>query len=138
MAHSKPDLAVLELGSAISGAELSILASNQGVPESVDYVYATTTVATLQTAKGQLQSLRHSTQFGVLDIEQDPSHQGFGDKSFDIVVGCCVLTDVQNLEKGLSNARKLLKSGGKLCLIELTNPDIYATAALGCLCSWWK
>jgi SAM-dependent methyltransferase len=138
MAHAKLDLAVLELGSAVSGAESSILASKQGVPDTVDYIYASTTSATLQAAKEKLQSLRHSTQFSVLDIEREPSEQGFGDKTFDLVVGCNVFDDVQSLEKALSNAKKLLKPGGKLCLVELMNPGIQAMAVLGCVCSWWR
>lgn len=138
MGHAKLDLAVLELGSVVSGAASSILASKQGVPDAIDYVYASRTSTSLQAAKEQLQLLRHSTQFSVLDIEQEPSEQGFGDKTFDLVVGCNAFDDVQSIEKALANAKKLLRPGGKLCLVELVNPGIQAMAVLGCVCSWWR
>ncbi len=138
MAHAKPDISVLELGSAISGAASSILASTQGLSATIDFTYASTTTATLQAAKDQLQALRATTRFTVLDVDQNPADQGFGDKTFDIIVGYNIFADTQSLDKTLANTRGLLKPNGKLCLIELTNPGIQAMTVLGCLSNWWK
>ena len=76
--------------------------------------------------------------FRVLDIEQDPSSQGFEEGKHDIVIATSVLHATQFMDQTLANTRKLLKPGGTLCLVEPTNPLMWVGLIFGCLSGWWR
>ena len=76
--------------------------------------------------------------FNALNIEEDPEKQGFECGTYDIIVAAAVLHATTDLIKTLKNVRKLLKPGGKLCLSELTKPNLFRTAfVFGQLEGWW-
>lgn len=49
----------------------------------------------------------------------------FEDKSFDIVIYCLSFHHVGNMKKALKEANRVLKDGGFICFIELTNEGTY-------------
>lgn len=59
--------------------------------------------------------------FKVLDVEKDPSSQGFTPHSYDVIIAANVLHATRNLEHTLRNIRSLLRPGGYLLLFEVTN-----------------
>ena len=76
--------------------------------------------------------------FKVLDIEQAPTAQGYEPLSYDIVVASNALHATVSLHETLSNTRQLLKPGGYLLLLELTDNDpIRLTTIMGGLPTWW-
>lgn len=76
--------------------------------------------------------------FRVLDIEQSPSHQGYEQHSYDVVIASNVLHATASLQGTLTNTRQLLKPGGHLVLLEVTDDDpIRFTTIMGGLPSWW-
>lgn len=76
--------------------------------------------------------------FKVLDIEKDLGEQGYAESSFDLVIASLALYATKNLEATLSNVRRLLKPGGYLILLELTDPNVMRFAlVLGGLPGWW-
>jgi 2-polyprenyl-3-methyl-5-hydroxy-6-metoxy-1,4-benzoquinol methylase len=54
-----------------------------------------------------------------LDIEKDPGDQGFEIGNYDLVIAANVLHATANMNRTMSNVRKLLKPGGTLLLVEL-------------------
>ena len=92
----------------------------------------------VEKAKAQLQTKQLSAEAKVLIIDLDPFKQGFEDHTFDIIIATNSLYTVQNMDKALANALKLLKPGGKLCLIEVTNPGLRLGIVLGCLPDWLR
>ncbi len=56
-----------------------------------------------------------------LNVEYDPTTQGFSEHSYDMVIASNVLHATRSLEETLKNARKLLRPGGFLILFEITN-----------------
>lgn len=60
-------------------------------------------------------------QFKVLDIEKDVGAQGFADRSFDLIVASRVIHATAKLEHTLRNVRRLLKPGGYLLMLEVTD-----------------
>ncbi|KAH8429183.1 uncharacterized protein LDX57_006852 [Aspergillus melleus] len=77
-------------------------------------------------------------KFNSLDIEHEPSDQGFECGTYDMVVASLVLHATHDPKTTLINARKLLKPGGKLVLNELVAPDILRTSFIfGLLEGWW-
>jgi ubiquinone/menaquinone biosynthesis C-methylase UbiE len=55
-------------------------------------------------------------EFKKLNIEEDPSEQGFESNSYDLVIASQVLHATKNINRTLANVRKLLRRGGKLLL----------------------
>ncbi|KAK0506975.1 hypothetical protein JMJ35_010675 [Cladonia borealis] len=62
----------------------------------------------------------HKMVFKTLDIRQNPVAQGFVEHSYDLIVASLVLYSKSGLEQTLQNARRLLKPGGHLAILELT------------------
>ncbi|RDH32115.1 hypothetical protein BDQ94DRAFT_160155 [Aspergillus welwitschiae] len=76
-------------------------------------------------------------EFERLDIDNDPTQQGFEAGKYDMVVAAWVFVHATvSLERTLTNMRKLLKPGGKLVLAEVTGP-FHTAAAFGLLEGWW-
>lgn len=76
--------------------------------------------------------------FQALDIQQSPSHQGYEQHSYDIVIASNVLHSTASLQETLKNTRQLLKPGGHLVLLEVTDNDpVRLTTIMGGLPSWW-
>jgi NADPH:quinone reductase-like Zn-dependent oxidoreductase len=76
--------------------------------------------------------------FRVLNIEKDPLGQGFEAASYDVVLAANVLHATKNMHRTLSNARSLLKPGGRLLVFELTNPTVLLGGfGFGVLPGWW-
>ncbi|KAB8336832.1 hypothetical protein FH972_021140 [Carpinus fangiana] len=76
--------------------------------------------------------------FKVLDIEQDPVIQGYEPHTYDIVIASNALHTTTSLQRTLENTRQLLKPGGHLLLLEVTDSDsIRFTTMMGGLSTWW-
>lgn len=76
--------------------------------------------------------------FKVLDVEKAPAAQGYEPYSHDIIVASNVLHATGSLQKTLDHTRQLLKPGGYLMLLEITNNDpIRFSTMMGGLPGWW-
>lgn len=76
--------------------------------------------------------------FQKLDVGQDPVEQGFEEHTYDVIIAANVLHATPSLEQTLRNVRRLLKPGGYLVALEITNLH---TIRIGLLMSafdgWW-
>ncbi|MEH2075465.1 MAG: KR domain-containing protein [Nostoc sp.] len=63
-------------------------------------------------------------EYGLLNIEQPPSEQGYKSHSFDVVVAVNVLHVTQNIGKTLEHVRSLLAPEGLLLIQEITQPQL--------------
>ena len=76
--------------------------------------------------------------FKPLDIEKDVTSQGFVAHSYDIVLAANVLHATHKLDETLKNARKLLKPGGYLVMLEIVdNRPLRVGLVFGGLHGWW-
>ena len=135
-----PELAILELGfgngKTASGILSSLSANLGGGPGSVDYTFAGFDATVLEAEKQALRSLAAFVKFKTLDLEQDLNFQDFGNVKYDIVVVSCLCETVHNVEKALNNVKRLLNSGGRLCLIEVSRPGVPLATVMRCLPKW--
>lgn len=77
-------------------------------------------------------------RFQKLDLEIDPTSQGFVEGSYDVVIAGNVLHATTNLMQTLQYVRKLLRPGGKLIMGETTNQDnLRDKFVFGLLPGWW-
>ena len=77
-------------------------------------------------------------EYSVLDIEQDPSLQGFSSHHYDIVIAANVLHATKSIDQTLTHIRKLLASDGLLLLIEGTEKLAYQDITFGLTSGWWR
>jgi NADPH:quinone reductase-like Zn-dependent oxidoreductase/SAM-dependent methyltransferase len=147
-AHKHPDMKILEIGAGTGGMTryvLDILTQNgsrkagAGTPRFSHYTYTDISAGFFSDAATMFESFPNKVTFSVLDIEKDPVKQGFENATCDMIVADNVFHATQNLGTTLQHARRLLKTGGKLVLFELTDPEVVRTNfAFGLLPGWWR
>jgi acyl transferase domain-containing protein/SAM-dependent methyltransferase/acyl carrier protein len=74
----------------------------------------------------------------LLDINRDPTAQGFEQDRFDIVVAANVLHATPDLGRTLKHVRKLMAPGGHLVLLEGTAPLRFLDLTFGLTEGWWR
>jgi SAM-dependent methyltransferase len=74
----------------------------------------------------------------LLNIETDPSKQGFTPHSFDLVLAANVLHATASLRETLANVRQLLAPDGLLMLLEGTGRQRWADLIFGLTPGWWR
>lgn len=72
-----------------------------------------------------------------LDITQDPGAQGLELQSYDLIIASNVLHATPDISVTLRNVQSLLKDGGKLALLELTQQPSPYTMPFAMLPGWW-
>lgn len=148
MAHKSPDLKILEVGARTGSTTHVILRSISSSAHSNDdestlrcsrYTWTDKSSALLENAAERFKVNASRMSFAVLDLEKDPLEQGLEAQHYDIVVCNLIAYTSADLNKALRNVRRLMKAGGKLILLESSNPDsLRASFVLGLLPSWWQ
>ena len=75
--------------------------------------------------------------FKKLNIEEDPSSQGFELGTYDVIVAANVLHVSRSMDRTLANVKSLLKPGGVLVIEEITHMLMRFPMIVGCLPGWW-
>ena len=126
---------LLEIGAGTGGTTSYILPhllSNQ-----VEYTF--TDISTLFTTKAQERFSEYPfVRYQILDIELDPTDQGFEPQKYDIIIAANVLHATSSISQTLQHIRKLLVPGGLLVLVELTDPQRWLDLTFGLLKGWWR
>ncbi|EGE80204.2 polyketide synthase, variant 2 [Blastomyces dermatitidis ATCC 18188] len=141
------DLEILEIGAGTGSFArllLGILAPRSG-NESTDstntvaqYTFTDISPSFFSKAKENLSEWADLLTFEKLDIERDPTTQGFSAKKYDMIIAHNVLHATPELGKSLENTQRLLKPGGKLVVHEVVRPDIvWPSLIFGLLSGWW-
>ena len=72
-----------------------------------------------------------------MNIEEEPSVQGFEKNSFDIIIASNVLHSTKNIDNTLANIKFLKKDGGIFLLNEVTKNQDFTSLTFGLLGGWW-
>lgn len=90
MAHKNPGLKILEIGAGVGATTANILNAlaplGQGTPRYSHYDYTDISPAFFENAKDLYKSHNSRMKFKALDIEFDPSQQGFETGAYDLVI----------------------------------------------------
>ncbi|RYO74938.1 hypothetical protein DL764_010620 [Monosporascus ibericus] len=136
VAHRYPQARILEIGAGTGGATKSVLESMGNTVSS--YTYTDISVGFFEKAAELFKAYSDKMTFKTLDVEKPPSTQGFESQSYDIVIASNVLHATASLQKTLENTRQLLKPGGYLLLLEITNNGQIRCGNIMCgLPGWW-
>lgn len=76
-------------------------------------------------------------KFKTLDVEKSVTDQGFEEGFYDVVVASNVIHATKDVSVALSNARRLLKPGGYLLLLEVTSSPLIVPFLMGVIPGWW-
>ncbi|MCJ1392471.1 hypothetical protein MMC18_005338 [Xylographa bjoerkii] len=141
VAHKRPDIKILEVGSGTGGCTLPLLmmlgGSRGTSPRFSSYAFTDISTGFFEKAQAKFKEWAPFLTFQKLNIEEDPAAQGFELGSYDMIVAANVLHVSRSMDTTLANVRSLLKPGGKLVLAEITHMLMRIPMIVGCLSGWW-
>lgn len=92
----------------------------------------------LESAQDKFQEYQTRMAFKNLDINKDVVKQGYHEGSYELIIASLALYATPDLQRTLSNIRRLLKPGGYLLALELTDSNVMRfCVTLGGLPGWW-
>ena len=142
-AHERPALRIIEVGAGTGAMTRPVIASLRGFEEKMgracfyEFMYTDISPAFFEAARAEFAEFEGRMFFKTLDLERDVGSQGFELGSYDMVIATNVFHATSNLEQTLSNARKLLRPGGRLVFQEGVVPNSACfNVGFGCLEGW--
>ena len=141
-AHNNPKSRILEIGGGTGGCTAHALrilggGNSQRPLRFTRYDFTDISSGFFEMARQKFESWDSLINYSKLDVEVDPSVQGFDAESYDLIIACQVLHATKNMSRTLQNVRRLLRPGGKLMMIETTNDAIDIQIIFGTLPGWW-
>ncbi|KAH6627325.1 hypothetical protein F5144DRAFT_494218 [Chaetomium tenue] len=136
ISHRFANLNILEIGAGTGAATTSVLSAVGHAIES--YTFTDISSGFFPEARAQFASHQTKMMFRTLDIEKPVSDQGFTEMAYDVVVASLVLHATRNLLTTMSNVRRLLRPGGYLIILEVTdNTPLRLGLIFGGMPGWW-
>ncbi|KAJ5624593.1 hypothetical protein N7510_000902 [Penicillium lagena] len=136
IAYRHPHCDILEIGAGTGGATRNIFDKLGRAFRS--YTYTDISTGFFGKAREEFRAYADRMVFSTLDITKDPTTQGYKEASYDVVVASNVLHATAPLVETLKNARRLLKPGGYLVVLEIVMQDAMAEGlTMGGLPGWW-
>lgn len=139
LAHKKPRMNILEIGGGTGGATRRIMETLFGktpFKRYASYTFTDVTTSFLSFAETEFAAC-NGMIYKTLDIQEDSHSQG-NQSTYDLIIASQVLHAVSNIAHSLQNARKLLKPGGKMVLLELTRTILATGLCLGTFPDYWN
>lgn len=139
IAHKNPAMKMLEIGAGTGGATRLIMDTLEGRSQFKRYgSYCFTDVGTSFLSQAQEEFAECANiDYKPLDIERDPLEQDF-EPEYDVIVASQVLHATTTIAETVQHARSLLKPGGKLVLLEITNVHLGTGLVLGTFPDYWN
>ncbi|KAH8817121.1 putative polyketide synthase [Xylogone sp. PMI_703] len=141
LTHKYPNLAFLEIGAGTGGATqpiLEVLGGHGDRPARFgSYTFTDISSGFFEKAQEKFNAWGEHLLYQKLNIEHDPSTQDFQSQSYDVIIAANVLHATSNMNVTMANALKLLKPGGKLIMIEITQQLMRIPMIMGILPGWW-
>ncbi len=126
---------ILEIGAGSGGTTSSILPILD--PDRTEYVF-TDLSPRFTSLAGEKFGSYSFVRYELLDIERDPSLQGFDGQQFDLILAANVLHATSDLRQSIKHTQSLLSPNGILVLLEGTAPQRWVDITFGFTEGWWK
>lgn len=133
--QSEP-IRILEIGAGTGGTTHQLLKACSS--HQISYTFSDISPFFLETAKDTFAQFPF-IEYKLLDIEKDPELQSFLPSSYDLIIAANVLHSTRDLQgETLAHIRDLLRPGGHLLLLELTNKSWWIDLIFGVAQGWWR
>lgn len=106
-------------------------------PNRVEYVYTDVSPRFLEYARSKFRDFP-SMRYHLLDIEREPTTQGFAPQSFDIVIAANVLHTTADLRHSVEHVKSLMAPGGLVIILEGLKSARWVDLTFGMTEGWWK
>lgn len=136
LTHEKSNLKVLEYGNLIEHPCKPVLEALEGSCVVYDFVSSPSAFLPDET-EGADDTGSIPVNYKKLAIEEDPIEQGYTEGSYDLVIATNTLHAAKSILTALKNIRRLLKPGGILLVVDVTNPKLYVNMLFGTFAGWW-
>ncbi|HUS40447.1 MAG TPA: type I polyketide synthase [Pirellulales bacterium] len=128
-------LKILEIGAGTGGTTAQVLGR---LPhDRTEYVFTDVSEVFTRTAQKKFREFPF-VRYGVLDIERDPTQQGYAPQQFDLILAANVLHATRDLRQSLEHVHQLLTPEGMLVLLEGTRPQRWLDLIFGLTDGWWR
>ncbi len=129
-------LRVLEVGAGTGSATEAV---RSVLPDGrFDYVFTDVSAGFFAAAEERFGGAEASFDYRVLNIEVDPSTQGFDRQGYDLVIASNVLHATRHLGETLTHCGSLLAPGGRLVVLEIMRARHWQDLTFGLLEGWWR
>ncbi|KAF2275719.1 polyketide synthase [Westerdykella ornata] len=138
LGHKTPHMKILEIGAGTGGATriaLRTLGGDTAHKQYSEYHFTDVSPAFLGAAEAEFGNCK-GMAYKTLDISKSPCDQGFA-ADYDLIIASQCLHTTQNISQTLTNARSLLKEGGKMVFLESTRTWLGHSLAYGTFPDWW-
>ncbi|KAI8946246.1 hypothetical protein F4801DRAFT_77015 [Xylaria longipes] len=136
LSHRFAHMDILEIGAGTGAATGAILDKLNGAFRS--FTFTDISSSFFPDASAKLARFESQIKFQPLDVEKPVAEQGFAEGSYDVVVASLVLHATSDLTRSLANVRRLLRPGGYLVMLELTETDPLRIGLIfGGFAGWW-
>ena len=137
LSHQIPHMKIIEIGAGTGGTTIPILKALSdpefGVARFSQYTFTDISAGFFERAREHLKHLGDLVEYKTLNIENDPTSQGFVTGTYDLVIASNVLHATTRLYDTMHHVRKLLRPGGKLLIVETTALMCLSTLTFGTL-----
>lgn len=133
--HKYPRLNILEIGAGTGGTTKYVFDAIDD--RFLEYTYTDISAGFFEKAADRFKKHSSRMVFKVLDVERDPGNQGYTENSYDLIIAANVLHATRTMTDTMRHARKLLKPGGYLLLLELSGNLLQMPVVMGGLSGWW-
>ena len=128
-------LRILEVGAGTGGTTQFVLTKLAG--RRLSYCFTDVSPSFLSSAEQEFGSDGELT-YHLLDIERDPSEQGFTPQSFDIVISANAIHATEDVAASMRHIETLLAPGGAVFLLEGTSREPWVDLTFGLTDGWWR
>ncbi|KAI2888312.1 hypothetical protein CBS76997_8218 [Aspergillus niger] len=136
LAFRYPRMKILEVGAGTGSATREVL--DRIGRDYHSYTYTDISAAFFEEAQSMFVADKDRFIYQVLDLERDPTEQGFPEHEYDLIVASNVLHATRSLSKTMTHLRRLLKPGGRAIVLEIAEPeDVAVSTIFGAFEGWW-
>jgi malonyl CoA-acyl carrier protein transacylase/acyl carrier protein/SAM-dependent methyltransferase len=130
------EIRILELGAGTGGTTSHLLEhlAAAGLGNKLRYTFTDLSSSLVVAAKKKFARYPFM-EYAVLDIEQSPPAHLLG--RFDMVISTNCIHATRDLTRSCTHIRRMLREGGLLCLVELTQNLFWFDLVFGLLEGWW-
>ncbi|KAI0145542.1 hypothetical protein GGR57DRAFT_295646 [Xylariaceae sp. FL1272] len=135
--HRYPAMDILEIGAGTGAATKPIL---ELIGSSfASYWFTDISSGFFESARASFETRSSNFVFKTFDVTRDPDSQDIPSASYDLVIASLVLHATPNLEQTLRNARRLLRPGGRLLMLEISpSAGTFFGIVFGAFPGWWS